>query len=690
MSLDAKSRRGLWISVGLYLFALFTMALGGAKRSPMVLVIAACALLVAAVIGNITVREIRDREKLPAAQRLLVPLGLSVVGLGGGALLFSKGTNGVALFLFCGGVVTLGHFLGEWRSHEWFAPWRGLLIILLCAAGFFVGLHNATDQPMPWLLWIAAAVLLSPLGLTLLSEDVIRAKLEENQAEKREGATPMVLIAVAVIGLVLLAVGSWWLLSTRVSGFYLLLIVPLIALLVLVIASQTQADLLLIAVMAVLVVTSLPSSVPLDKTLVASSTPDPQTDEQVLVSLGDSYMSGEGAKRFYSGTNDRVDNECRRAPTAYMHLLVSREKDPVNSRLAFYACSGATGRNIVPDPTTQSSGKSPGSPQFPKEPAGAGAGQTQLTQVQHLLDAGAKISLVVVSIGGNDAGFGDLALACLAPRDCVVRGQIWLDDLSRAEREIGAAYDAVQQVVTDDVPVLVVPYPQPINAIKNKKNCSYSLLEKQENKFLNGFVVELNKVVRKEADGHNFHYLAAMENAFGPQHMRICDPKSKGEKLGVNFIALDAVNGLVEQIVNPTSWVHGSLHPNQAGHEAMAKVVDQWMKDNPSPTARSKPSVVAEYNVRTLDQIMEGTYKRDYCRKTGSKVTRCDLSATDWTITEIARFGFEVIWPLLVVVLGAWLMCLAFLTKTRKFWHSMFASLGEKLGLSTPTPKEPS
>jgi hypothetical protein len=59
-------------------------------------------------------------------------------------------------------------------------------------------------------------------------------------------------------------------------------------------------------------------------------------------------LSGEGAARFYNGTNHKDENECRRAPTAYAALIVTEgdDGDPIPDDRAVLACSGAKGVDI--------------------------------------------------------------------------------------------------------------------------------------------------------------------------------------------------------------------------------------------------------------------------------------------------------------------------------------------------------
>ena len=76
------------------------------------------------------------------------------------------------------------------------------------------------------------------------------------------------------------------------------------------IVSGTLADVFAaLGVIALMGVT--PQQEPLPEAL------EPGEGQRVLVALGDSYMSGEGADTYYEGTDTGGENQCRRAPTAW-------------------------------------------------------------------------------------------------------------------------------------------------------------------------------------------------------------------------------------------------------------------------------------------------------------------------------------------------------------------------------------
>ena len=144
--------------------------------------------------------------------------------------------------------------------------------------------------------------------------------------------------------------------------------------------------------------------------------PDPSDQGTHVIALGDSYMSGEGAPEFYRGTSQPGVNGCRRAPSAYMALAAKNGQ--LAGPLIFVACSGAKYENLS------------SVNQFPGEPPGhQGGGLTQLEHVDSLGIDSNTASVVVLSIGGNDASFGEIGRACVLPGDCSEYGQVWLDGL---------------------------------------------------------------------------------------------------------------------------------------------------------------------------------------------------------------------------------------------------------------------
>jgi len=133
----------------------------------------------------------------------------------------------------------------------------------------------------------------------------------------------------------------------------------------------------------------------------------------LVVSLGDSYASGEGNPRNVRSwlrqggalTPYWDDGPCRRsvhAAPAQAALALERSSPRSSVTLVHLACSGATVDAGLLGPQTS-----------------AGQTASQIEQAVALL-GGREADLVVLSIGGNDVGFTSILQACALSSDCPV------------------------------------------------------------------------------------------------------------------------------------------------------------------------------------------------------------------------------------------------------------------------------
>jgi lysophospholipase L1-like esterase len=639
--------RGAVVALVLYAAAFAGLSVGGATRSAVVVAVAVVFLVLAAVLLQLTLSRARERELVSRRVRLGVPLAIMAGGAALGVYWWlgtrvGRPTGGWGLCGLCAFYLGVGHALAELRSREGGAPWRGVIVSGACAALFAAGIFLCLEVSAVWLALAGFALLAGPIGLSLLSEDVLRMHL------KAIGVA-------AVLGPALVLAGAFWLEhSADIPTSFTWALVGVLFVLVGAITSSTQADVLLVVTVVALIWAATPRGVP------AGDTIAPAEGQPTLVSLGDSYMSGEGASKFFQGTNESELNECRRAPTAYAHLVVQPGRASALHHLAFYACSGALAADLHDRA------------QWPGEPIddSPDSGLDQLEQLQGLLDRSrVDIRLVIVSIGGNDAGFARIGMACLAPGSCVERGQAWLDRLDLVALRLSRAYQEIREVVGTEVPVLAVPYPQPISDL----SCPYSLLARDEHQFLHGFVEELNGAVRQSARDAGFYHLGAMVGAFSDR-LRICDGPE--DQIGVNFIALASVNGVVDQALTPSNWLHNSLHPNERGHEAMAGVLEEWLRLHPAPAARPDPGDEPEpFTPRSLEDLLRPA-EVSYCGGPEPAPAYCNRGDNEWTVTQIGLVVRDVAVPALLLVAGWWLLWLPVLAWTRPGW----ARLGDRIG----------
>ena len=262
-----------------------------------------------------------------------------------------------------------------------------------------------------------------------------------------------------------------------------------------------------------------------------------------------------------------------------------------------------------------------------------------------------KVAFALVSIGGNDASFGQIGTTCAGPGDCSEIGQRWLTALGAVEPKIDVAYAKIRDATEGKVPVIVVPYPIPIS----EKKCSWSILGEEEHRFLFGFVNELNRVVKSAATRAGFYYMDTIESSLQRKKLRICD--GRPGDLGVNFVAANPQSGAIEDTLNPRNWLHNSFHPNARGHRAMFAAAEQWFDDHPVLTPPA-PKGGARYVVRSLDDVA-GKPRIERCGR--ERLAYCRLAPGKWQLAQARRFLRLVLAPLLLALIASWLLVMPFI-----------------------------
>jgi hypothetical protein len=350
-----------------------------------------------------------------------------------------------------------------------------------------------------------------------------------------------------------------------------------------------------------------------------------------IVAFGDSFISGEGATRFYTGTDQKgaEPNECRRAPTAYP-VLVSLGGDgtpadgrtPINGLtnpgLDFVACSGAKLAQVL-DTTTDGDDNvarsiscevrddvTPG--QYPCGPRGVYGSTLQL---DHLSPNRDETQLVLISIGGNDVRFGDIVAGCLLPGSCAERREVWLDNVAAFGPELTSSYETIRSTFdpdgSSDVAIVVMPYP----LVLTERTCAGSPLDASEHEFIYEFTTVLNQQLATSARQAGVHFFD--DGSFAFEGHRLCEAGDRA----INLIGLQPTAGPLVDRLNPGSWIHNSMHPNELGHDLTADVLTGWLNDNdvvgggnPSPDPLATVELLAVRTARpyavapsTLDDL---------------------------------------------------------------------------------------
>jgi hypothetical protein len=536
-------------------------------------------------------------------------------------------------------VLGLGWLVEAWRTASPEAGARSALVkwgvgsiagTLVLAAVALVGLGSATGTGfILYLILLGAALLVVlPIGLNLLSEYGLRMLAGLRRSPARAGGpgparhiVPVgIVILVLAAGCVAALVLADWVLTAVVMAFAILLIVAIV--------SNTHADVAMVLACLALVGAAPPERpVPDELTTVGSNT---------VVVLGDSYMSGEGASTYFKGTNDAGGNQCRRAPSAY-GVGIATSSHHFN-QVVFLACSGARTYHVIAAEDGNHTRVQAG------EPA------TQIEQIKRLKqrNPGFRPALVLVGLGGNDAGFATLGEMCLAPGDCSTQRGLFEDNLPEVERALLATFSSLKRVLPG-VPILAVPYPQPI---ADRNRCDGIALTRSERDFIRDFVDRLDGAMQSAANRAGIGYVAAMKDSLQAHNLQLCAVRKSAA--GINFVDVLSVNGLASQRFNPARWIHNSLHPNERGHAAMLDTLGTWLDGNRSTLEElATRSAQPDSDTPTAQAVTEPDPP---CSMTGPGDRSCQVQARRWEIqhvTDRAKVLLVGVWLGLILVWAA-------------------------------------
>lgn len=555
-------------------------------------------------------------------------------------------------------IMALGALVSELRQNHRAKNWRGPLLMVLALCALIVAALAPVGGVV--LVGLAAGLVFGVVGTELASEDL------------RRGAPDVG--ALARIGAVLVVLGVAWLLCIGTGLTPLLGLVVVLAMVV-VMASADGDALAIVLVIAVAIVwaTEPRDASPSAERLAVSGQP------YILV-LGDSYMSGEGAAGFIPGTNvilpdgedDADTNECRRAPTAWPFVLADRvataavEREPhpdIPTRLLFVACSGAVAEDITDEGGVAARDRVSELALFEEARAEFGPGADGSPQ---------QPALVIVGIGGNDGGFGDLGRSCVGPGDCSALAQQFFferddDDRSDATELFGIAdelgggdldgdgsddlgvYERIRDSVGPGVPILATSYPVPVTT---DEPCRGVTLTTAERAFIQSFASALNGIIEREvveSTDPDLHF-GDISDALTERGAPLCSAVPGAA--GLNFVALSPVGGTIRDGLNPKNWVHNSLHPNAVGHAALADEAFEWFTTHwPSILAHKALPVT---NARDLEAEARAVVNGFGPQCIGGD--RCGIASVRWTAIE-AQLMFRGALPgLALLVVSLWLL----------------------------------
>jgi lysophospholipase L1-like esterase len=260
----------------------------------------------------------------------------------------------------------------------------------------------------------------------------------------------------------------------------------------------------------------------------AAAEEPPLLRSPVYAALGDSYSAGEGVAPYEAGTDD-VTNKCHRSEAAWPKLLATRE--PVEGRvLRFVACGGARTGHVLSEE------------QYPGDQTG---GQVSALRA---LEGHSSADVVTVTIGGNDARFGEIVRACvLGVLPCswtYSDEQQWIEEVVRPA--LAKTFEALREAAPR-ARIFAVTYPQ---IFQTGDECRRDMLiSPREKRWIRERTAQLNSVIVEEAEGAGL-IPVDVGDAFAGHEICTAEPWAWGVLEG-----------------------DGAFHPTGEGHEVLAEWV---------------------------------------------------------------------------------------------------------------------
>ena len=278
------------------------------------------------------------------------------------------------------------------------------------------------------------------------------------------------------------------------------------------------------------------------------------------VALGDSFASGEGAGDYHDGTNydnrddwnpgnwgDDSHNRCRRSASSYAEQTYNSADFEFAGGFTAVYCSGAT-QDDLDDPNDSNDAEGP--------------------QLDALND---DTSLVTMSIGGNDLGFGEVLAACVLNGGSGVAWTSgcqsdWNDTLDQRLEDLRPELIDLYTRIREQAPnarVVIMGYPRLFNDPPGEE--LNNMLYREDQAWMNSKADELNAMLREACRDAGVEFI---------------DPTAAFLGHGVG-----APDG--EQWINDLDWGGpglavtdpSSFHPNAQGHAAMADLLAEQLRN---------------------------------------------------------------------------------------------------------------
>lgn len=303
----------------------------------------------------------------------------------------------------------------------------------------------------------------------------------------------------------------------------------------------------------------------------------------MVAAVGDSYGSGEGAGDYYRETNRDGDNKlgrsaCHRSANAWSRRIrpagldgaqlgaVSDSFSP-KAELNFVSCSGAIALNVAK--AIQ-----------PSAPAYLGGGQyDEVAQIEAgYIDRNTDI--VLMSLGGNDANFGDVLTFCggVSAAHCfddTMPGDTQKLDIvernlisTKVQTEIGLAIERISEIAPQ-AQIVYAGYPRIFDGTPSLCPDGFGSEEQEWLNAMSDLLAEKTKITvdQERQSGRNVSYVDTRPAFTG---RGVCTPVVD---MAINHIRTAHTDG-----DDPDDLVSAeSFHPNQMGTGLYATAIEEMM-----------------------------------------------------------------------------------------------------------------
>ena len=381
-----------------------------------------------------------------------------------------------------------------------------------------------------------------------------------------------------------------------------------------------------------------------------------EAEERVIVSLGDSYSSGEGIEPFYGQLDkngkervitERVENPdwmAHRSTKAWAGMLTLEGVDGTMSdhrgtNWFFIASSGAETKHLYK--TQYKKCISLPANKLAAEPPSC-MGEMDLSaqldvfssEIEKGKTIGKSVDYVTITIGGNDLDFTDVIQT--AATDTRLFGYRKLEEKldyvqkkldkgvdgeESVRKKLKRAYKDIHDKIGEDATILVVGYP----SLLDEKNTDRAIFTAKEAKMINKKVHYFNGVIEEivnecRNEGMRIEYVS-VEDEFGIHGEHGAYAKDSW----INPVFFGPESEDLDYLTIASSY---SIHPNEKGAKAYAKCVQKTIDRLESERQTQEEQEEQDPPVFEIgDRVVYGSYEQDNNSGNGAE-------PIEWTVLD--------------------------------------------------------